>query len=99
MPSSQASMGAAEVMSSSVVTGTRAPHSCIHSHLFRVSPSWAWSNLIRKNVTLDSANSPLGAESRLFAIPETLRTALGRAFLERDPEQHTVDKKCREARP
>ena len=48
--------------------------------------------MIRKNVTL-------GAESRLFAIPETLRTALGQALLERDPEQHTVDEKCREACP
>ena len=79
--------------------GHGAPHNCIHSHLFRVSPSWAWSNSICKNVTLDSANSPSGAESRLFAIPETLRTALGQALLERDPEQHTADKKCREACP
>ena len=40
--------------------GHGAPHNCIHSHLFRVSPSWAWSNSICKNVTLDSANSPSG---------------------------------------
>ena len=68
--------------------------SCIHSHLFRVSPSWAWSNSICKNVTLDSANSSSGAGSRLFAIPETFRTALGQALPDRDPEQHTADKKC-----